>query len=196
MIFLRGLKPLVIGVVIGAVVVGFIIYWFSINGGMSVNEIIENVPNNIKLSSPVFVNNSYIPQKYTCDSTNLSPPLNWSSVPSGTKSLAILVYDPDAPHGTFYHWLIYGIRPSLNGLPAGVPKKIETPYGKQGINSFREIGYGGPCPPRGEVHHYIFLILAVNYPKELRAGLTPQEFLNIVRDHIIGYGLLVGLYGR
>ncbi len=193
---LHWVKALVIGVVIGAVIVGAVAYWFSINGSRSVNEFIGSVPNNIKISSPEFSNNTYIPRKYTCDGLDLSPPLNWSTVPSGTKSLAILVYDPDAPHGIFYHWLIYNIRPSLNGLPAGVPNEIVTHYGKQGINSFGRIGYGGPCPPNGEVHHYIFLILAINYPQELESGLAPQEFLNAVRGHIIGYGLLVGLYGR
>ncbi len=196
MIFLARVKALIAGVVVGAIIVGVIAYWFSINESRVGTEFIQGVPEDIELFSPAFMNNTYIPRKYTCDGPGLSPPLNWSSVPSESKSLAILVYDPDAPHGVFYHWLIYNLRPFLRGLPAGVPKELEITYGKQGINSFRKVGYGGPCPPRGEVHHYIFLILAINSSQELRPGLTTQEFLNAVNGHIIGYGLLVGLYGR
>ena len=193
MIFLR-VKALIIAVLIAVIITGITAYWY--HRGVSKKELIWGVPESIKLLSPAFANNSNIPRKYSCDGIDLSPPLNWSSPPPGTKALAILVYDLDAPHGIFYHWLIYDLNPSLRGLPAGVPKVLETLYGMQGINSFNRAGYGGPCPPKGELHHYVFLIVALNSTQGLRPGLKPQEFLNVIKGHVIAYGLLVGLYRR
>ncbi len=150
----------------------------------------------ILLKSPVFKNGDLIPGKYTCDGMDISPPLQWESIPEETKSIAIIADDPDAPMGTWVHWVIFNIPPSENQLPEGVPAERELSNGaRQGTNDFRRIGYGGPCPPGG-THRYFFKIYALDTVLDLKPGATKPQLLSAMKGHIIGQGELMGRYRR
>ncbi|MEM0153928.1 MAG: YbhB/YbcL family Raf kinase inhibitor-like protein [Ignisphaera sp.] len=152
----------------------------------------------LTVSSSAFNNLSSIPKRYTCDDLDVSPPLSISDIPKDVKSLAIIVYDPDAPRGIFYHWIVYSIPPSITTVDEGVGAKNrrEISIGIQGLNDFGYIGYGGPCPPPGSRHRYIFLVLALDIELDIEPGATPTQVLEICRNHVVGYGILVGLYQR
>jgi hypothetical protein len=150
----------------------------------------------IKIESPAFGDNEMIPSKYTCDGANVSPPLKWSGVPSNTKSLALICDDPDAPMGTWVHWVVYNIPPSAkefteNFFLAGKPDKSIL----QGVNDFRKASYGGPCPPSG-VHRYHFKVYALDTILELKPGATKQQLLFEIEGHLLGQGQLTGKYRR
>jgi len=151
----------------------------------------------IQLSSSAFSDGGTIPQKHTCDGEDRSPALSWSSLPTAVKSLALIVDDPDAPSGTFVHWVIYNIPASLNGLPEGVAKadKVEG-IGTQGINGFRRTGYNGPCPPRGPAHRYFFKLYALDTSLNLKAGVNKSDLENALRSHVLAQGQIIGKYGR
>jgi Raf kinase inhibitor-like YbhB/YbcL family protein len=141
----------------------------------------------IKVTSSAFEDGGIIPAKYTCDGQDVSPPLEWQGVPEGSKSLALINDDPDAPMGTWVHWVMYDIPPETSGLPENVPLDKVLPNGaKQGMTNFRRIGYGGPCPPSG-THRYFFKIYALDTQLGLDAGAT---------KNIIAEGQLVGKYKR
>jgi len=146
--------------------------------------------------SSSFKHNERIPVQYTCDGLDISPHLKWENPPAQIEEQALIMYDPDAPIGIFYHWLLYGIKPDLRELPENVPKQVMTNYGVQGVNDFGKVGYGGPCPPPGRPHRYVFLILGLDRKLDLPAGLRPRQLLNAVKDHIVAYGAIIGLYGR
>ncbi|MBI5892475.1 MAG: YbhB/YbcL family Raf kinase inhibitor-like protein [Deltaproteobacteria bacterium] len=147
--------------------------------------------------STAFENNEIIPKKYTCDGQNVSPPLNWAGVPAGAKSITIICDDPDAPMGTWIHWVIYGISPDAASLPENVPPQKEVLRGaKQGINDFKKIGYGGPCPPKGPAHRYFFKIYALDIELNLPAGASKKDVEKAMQGHILAEGQLVGKYGR
>ncbi len=150
-----------------------------------------------KISSPAFKNGDFIPVKYTCDGLDISPPLQWENVPKGTKSLVLIVEDPDAPVGVFTHWIVYDIPPNTTGISEGFPKKPFVNGIKQGINDFGRIGYGGPCPPPGKPHRYFFKLFALD--KEtlgIKAGATKSQVIKAVNGHIIGTTQVIGIYGR
>lgn len=117
----------------------------------------------MRLVSSAFAEGQPIPAEYTCEGRNISPPLSWSGTPAGTRSLALICEDPDAPSGLWTHWVIYGLPGSMTELPEGV-RAVEIPPngGRQGMNSFKHIGYGGPCPPAGRAHRYFFKIYALD----------------------------------
>lgn len=150
----------------------------------------------LAITSAAFKDGGFIPKKYTCDSSNVSPPLQWSDVPGDTKSIALICDDPDAPMGTWVHWVIYNIPPDINSLPEDVPadRTLET-GAMQGTNDFRKIGYGGPCPPGG-THRYFFKIYALDKLFELNPGLTKDDLLNAMGGHILSEGKLMGRYSR
>lgn len=149
------------------------------------------------LQSPAFANGAQIPRQYTCDGADQSPPLQWSDVPVGTRSLALIVEDPDAPRGTFVHWVLYNLPPEPTALPAAVPHQSDLPSGaRQGRNDFRRVGYGGPCPPRGPAHRYYFHLYALNAPVNLTAGATASELRSAMQGHVLGEAELLGTYGR
>jgi Raf kinase inhibitor-like YbhB/YbcL family protein len=152
----------------------------------------------MRIFSPAFGNGDYIPVKYTCDGEDVSPPLLFLDPPDETQSFAIVVDDPDAPAGVFTHWVIYDIPGTFEGLPEDVPPVPELEYGiKQGINDFKRIGYGGPCPPPGKVHRYFFVLFALDIPTTgLPAGATKAELLRAIDGHVIAHDELVGLYAR
>ena len=135
--------------------------------------------------------------KNTCDGQDISPRISWSGVPNNTKSLALIVEDPDALGGLFVHWVIYNIDPSLKGLPEGIPKtEVVSGIGLQGVNSFGKIGYGGPCPPRGSTHRYIFRIYALKETVQLGPGASRNDLLRAMEGKIIAVGETTVNYGR
>lgn len=151
----------------------------------------------IEITSPAFGSEGAIPAKHTCDGADASPPLEWSGLPGGTKSLALICDDPDAPVGTWVHWVIYDIPPALSGLPEGVPPSEITPQGaKQGVNDFRRTGYGGPCPPLGGPHRYFFKLYALDIAPGLPPGASKTDLLRVMEGHILGEGALMGRYQR
>ncbi len=159
-------------------------------------DLVRGVNEMMGINSPAFENGTTIPVKYTCDGEDKSVPLTWKGAPKGTKSYVLLMYDPDAPRGIFYHWILYNIPLNVTKLPEGIPKKGITPYGIQGTNSFGRIGYGGPCPPRGARHRYVFLLLALDTNLKLGEGVSPGEVIKACQGHILAYAKIVGLYGR
>jgi len=150
----------------------------------------------IKITSPAFEEGGMIPEVYTCDGIDISPPLKWSSVPQGTKTLALICDDPDAPIGTWVHWVIYNIPGDICELPENIPPEQEIKKGGiQGMNDSRKIGYGGPCPPGG-THRYFFKIYALDTEVDLQPGATKSQLLNAMEGHIIAKGQLMGRYSR
>ncbi|WP_456479831.1 YbhB/YbcL family Raf kinase inhibitor-like protein [Nautilia sp.] len=149
-----------------------------------------------EIYSPAFKNNSFIPKKYTCEGADVSIPLIIKNIPKNTKSLALIMQDPDAPFGVFTHWILYNIPLNTSEIPENLPKTPLTKFGFQGINSFGKIGYGGPCPPPGKPHHYIITAIALNKNIDLKPGLTIQKFLDKIRIYVRGYAQYIGLYKR
>lgn len=148
------------------------------------------------LRSSAFNDGDMIPRKYTCDGSNISPPLTWSGVPAGAKSIALICDDPDAPRGTFVHWVVFNIPPSSSGLREGLPNEKTLQDGsKQGLNDFRRIGYGGPCPPSG-THRYYFKLYALDVELDLDPGATKKELLNAMEGHVLAEATLMGKYRR
>jgi Raf kinase inhibitor-like YbhB/YbcL family protein len=137
-----------------------------------------------------------IPAKYTCDAENISPPLAWSGVPETAKTLALVADDPDAPRGTWVHWVIYNIPATEKGLAENVPARETIDSGaRQGTNDFRKTGYGGPCPPSG-THRYFFKLYALDTDLNLPPGATKDQLLKAAEGHVVAQGQLVGRYTR
>jgi len=150
----------------------------------------------MEITSSAFGSGEMIPAKYTCDGADFSPPLEWSGSPAGTKSLALVCDDPDAPMGTWVHWVIYDIPPSATMLAEGITREKDLPGGgTQGINDFRRIGYGGPCPPGG-THRYFFKLYALDTALGLKPGITKDQLLKAMRGHILVEAQLMGTYKR
>ena len=148
----------------------------------------------IKLTSTAFENNNMIPSKYTCDGENISPLLKWEKGYEGTKSFALICDDPDAPMGTWVHWVLYNIPPDITELQENIPPDDTLSNGAiHGITDFKRLGYGGPCPPGG-THRYFFKIYALDIELDLQSGATKEELLDIIEGHILGKGQLIGKY--
>ncbi len=143
----------------------------------------------LTVSSPDLPGGTF-PRAFTCDGANRRPRLEWSTPSPGTQELAIEMLDPDAPGGTFTHWLAYGIRPGITSL-AAVPAGAA-----EGVNDFGRGGYGGPCPPRGAAHHYHFVVLALDTQLSLAAGATRRDLESRMRGHVLGRGELIATYQR
>lgn len=151
----------------------------------------------MEIKSSAFQNSADIPRKYTCDGTDASPPLRWENTPSGTKVFALIADDPDAPVGTWVHWVIYDLPPETRELAEGVATSDTLPSGvKQGINDFRNVGYGGPCPPRGPAHRYFFKLYALDAETNLKPRATKQQLLEAIKGHILAEAQLMGRYKR
>jgi Raf kinase inhibitor-like YbhB/YbcL family protein len=162
-------------------------------GGDKVEGPPPPAPERIGLTSPAFGPGEAIPERFTCDGDELSPPLEWSGVPADARSLALLMEDPDAPGGTFVHWTLFAIAPDTAGVREGEP-----PAGaREGENSFGDRGYGGPCPPEGdEPHRYVFVLYALRTAPELDAGASPEDVRDAVAGAAIARGRLVGRFER
>ncbi|HOO70158.1 MAG TPA: YbhB/YbcL family Raf kinase inhibitor-like protein [Spirochaetota bacterium] len=150
----------------------------------------------LDLSSGSFSEGGAIPSLYTCDGRDISPALAWKNVPDGTKSFALICDDPDAPVGTWVHWVIYRIPGAERSLKESVPPKEALDNGaRQGRNDFGRIGYGGPCPPGGS-HRYFFRIYALDIIPGLDPGATKEELLAAMKGHVLAQGELMGVYSR
>ena len=150
----------------------------------------------MEIKSSAFGSCEMIPVKYTCDGADFSPPLEWAGSPAGTRSFALIFDDPDAPMGTWVHWVIYDIPPSSTLLVEGITREKDLPGGgTQGINDFRKIGYGGPCPPGG-THRYFFKLYALNTELGLKPGITKDQLLKAMRGHILAEAQIMGTYKR
>jgi len=150
-----------------------------------------------KVESQSFRQGETIPAKYTCTGQDVSPPLRWADPPAGTKCFALICDDPDAPMMTWLHWVVYNIPSERTGLPEDVPRAKGLDDGTmQGTNSWRKIGYGGPCPPRGKPHRYIFKLYALNAKLEIGPGADKKSLLRAMEGHILGQAELMGTYGK
>jgi Raf kinase inhibitor-like YbhB/YbcL family protein len=151
----------------------------------------------LELQSPAFAPGADIPVKHTCDGPDLTPPLRWTDPLANTKSFALIVDDPDAPAGTWVHWVLYGVPATVRELPQGIPAKDTVPgEGTQGVNDFRKVGYGGPCPPRGSAHRYFFKLYALDTELTLLPRKTKAELLKAIEGHVLGQADLMGRYKR
>ncbi len=151
----------------------------------------------LSLSSPAFEEGDEIPVKYTGDGEDISPPLEWTEPPVGTQSFALIVDDPDAPGGIWTHWVIFNLPAHHRELSEAIPTSKQLPNGaSQGENDFDDIGYGGPAPPRGVIHHYQFTLYALDQHLDLEAGVTKSRFLRVAEDHILAQSQLIGTYQR
>jgi Raf kinase inhibitor-like YbhB/YbcL family protein len=166
-------------------------------------EAIDSQPATIVLKSGAFADGAKIPAKYTCAGEDLSPPLEWNGMPAAAKSLAVICDDPDAPMGTFTHWLLFNVPATLNSLdPARQPNetlRVSTserdPQARQGKNDFGKLGYGGPCPPSG-VHHYSFRIYALDRTLDLNPGADRKALFAAMKGHVLAQGRLTGLFSK
>lgn len=149
------------------------------------------------ISSASFPNGGDIPKKFTCDGADVSPELSWTGTPSGTQSFALIADDPDAPAGTWTHWVLFNIPVSTASLAEGLSKIDQLPGGeRQGRNDFRKIGYNGPCPPPGKPHRYFFKLFALAKKLELEPGPSRQEVEQAMQGHILSKTEWMGKYQR
>jgi Raf kinase inhibitor-like YbhB/YbcL family protein len=150
----------------------------------------------IKITSSAFQDGGLIPSKYTCDGTDVSPPLQWNEVPESTKSIAVICDDPDAPMGTFVHWVLFNLPAETRELVEDIPPDDTLPNdAKQGTSDFGRTGYGGPCPPSG-THRYYFKIYALDNELNLPDKARKSELVKAMEGHILGQGQLMGKYKR
>lgn len=147
--------------------------------------------NTLKISSTAFKHNKMIPEKYTCDGADKSPPLAFEGVPENAKSLALIVDDPDAPRGTWVHWVVWNIDPGTKGIAEGsVPEEA-----LQGMNDYRRLDYGGPCPPSG-THRYFFKLYALDTPLHMGKGAAKTDLEKSMKGHILAQAEIIGLYRK
>ena len=152
-------------------------------------------PKPFTLTSTAFEQNAVIPYKYTCDGPDVSPQLNWANPPQGTKAFALICDDPDAPGAIWVHWVIFNIPATATSLQEGIPKQAELADGTlQGRNDFGGIGYGGPCPPSGSTHRYMFTLYALDGPVNLQAGTSKNLLVSAMTGHTLGQVQLVGTF--
>ncbi len=151
----------------------------------------------LKLQSPDFASGANIPKQFTCDAEDISPALAWNDPPAGTQSFALIADDPDAPVGTWVHWVLFDLPANTRSLPQNVSKIEQLPDGsRQGHNDFGKIGYGGPCPPPGKPHRYFFKLYALDKKLNLQPGVTKKDVERAMQGHILAQGEWMGRFGR
>jgi Raf kinase inhibitor-like YbhB/YbcL family protein len=151
----------------------------------------------LTLTTTAFTPGGDIPARFTCDGDDVSPALRWEGVPEGTRSFALVMDDPDAPRGTWQHWLLYHLPPATRDLPEDMPADESLPSGaRQGRNDFGKPGYGGPCPPAGPAHRYYFRLYALDVVPDVKAGATRSALDRAIRGHILAEAELMGRYRR
>jgi Raf kinase inhibitor-like YbhB/YbcL family protein len=151
----------------------------------------------LRIESPAFKDREVLPKRFTCDGEDISPPLSWEGIPEGTRSLAIICDDPDAPSTTWDHWIIFNIDPLKGGIQEAVSKERRLPEGEiHGKNSWGRSDYGGPCPPPGNPHRYFFKLYALDTRLSLSPGSSKSELLESMKKHILDKAQLMGIYGR
>lgn len=152
---------------------------------------------NISILADAFRDGDTIPAEYSCDGRDVSPMLSWGGIPAGTKSIALIMDDPDAPRGTFVHWVFFNIPAETQKLPKAIPKNQTLSDGsRQGMTDFGWVGYSGPCPPPGKPHRYYFKVYALDTKLELPPGASKAELEKAMKGHILAKGELMGKYGR
>lgn len=159
----------------------------------------KEAPMAFELTSSAFESGGAIPTRHTCDGEDVSPPLAWSDPPDGTVSYALIVDDPDAPGGTFVHWVLYDLPGHSGELPedVGGAQRLENlGEAKQGENGFGDVGWGGPCPPRGSTHRYVFRLHALDATLGLDPGVAREEVERVMEGHVLGVAELTGTYAR
>ncbi len=163
---------------------------------VTASQVTQEVSMTISLSSTAFSNGQSIPAKYSCKGREVSPPLAWTAVPANTQSLALIVDDPDAPGGTWVHWVLYNLPAASSNLPEAVPAGGNRPDGSlQGKNSSGNLGYNGPCPPSG-THRYFFKLYALDTLLDLPAGASKTQLLAAMQGHILAQGELMGTFSK
>jgi Raf kinase inhibitor-like YbhB/YbcL family protein len=151
----------------------------------------------LELTSTAFQEGATIPKQYTGDGRNVSPPLKWQDAPADTRTLALVCEDPDAPRGTFTHWVVFNLPAESRELSEGVPAEANLPNGTaQGTNDFGKVGYGGPSPPPGKPHRYFFKLYALDRPLDLQPGAASSQLLAAMKGHVLGETQLMGTYAR
>ncbi len=150
----------------------------------------------MQIMSPAFKDGESIPLDYSCNGEDISPPLVWNNVPKNAESLVLICEDPDAPNETWSHWVLYNMPASVAELEEEIPPVAVLDNGtKQGMNDFRDIAYGGPCPPSGE-HRYFFRLYALDTMLDAEAGMSREDILNIIQAHILAEAELMGIYAK
>ena len=150
----------------------------------------------LEITSSAFSEGEMIPVRHTCDGPDVSPDVSWSGVPKTAKSLALICDDPDAPMGTWVHWVLFNIPADAAGLPAEIPSSATLANGaRHGTNDFRRLGYGGPCPPGG-THRYFFKLYALDTELDLKSGITKARLVEAMQGHILAEAQLMGKYKR
>ncbi|WP_156776996.1 YbhB/YbcL family Raf kinase inhibitor-like protein [Nitrococcus mobilis] len=172
-----------------------IAYLAATVGSLALGVIGTASAGSLNLSSEAFAHGGTVPTRYTCDGCDISPPLAWSDIPSGTRSLALIVSDPDAPRGTWYHWVLYAIPPTLPGLPENVDPRELSAAIHDGMNSWKRSGYGGPCPPTGR-HRYFFHLYALDRLLEVPQQSSATELRRAMQGHVISEAALLGTYAK
>ena len=170
---------------------GFIALLVGCKGNDAAPAVEGGLDMTIQITSTAFSEGGNIPRIYTCDDQNVSPPLSWTGVPTTTVSLALIMDDPDAPSGTWVHWVLYNLPNDTTNLDQG-----KTGLGTDGKNDFNRLGYGGPCPPRGSTHRYYIKLYALDARLDLKSGTTKAQVESVMRGHILAQGQLMGRYGR
>ena len=170
---------------------------FSIRGRTSPALAQAGGPPSFEIQTTAFKPGGDIPKKFTCAGANVSPALRWTGPPAGTESFALIMDDPDAPMGTWVHWVAYDLPAGKRQLPEGAPKGDDLQGGgQQGRNDFPEVGYGGPCPPPGKPHRYYFKLYALDKKLDLKAGATKREVEQAMKGHVLAKAEIMGRYGR
>jgi Raf kinase inhibitor-like YbhB/YbcL family protein len=157
----------------------------------------HNPAHSFSLTSSAFHPGGRIPAQFTCDGKDVSPPFTWRRQPAATKTLALIVDDPDAPGGVFTHWVLFNLPAGVHAVPRGVPVGPRLSSGAlQGQNSFGRVGYSGPCPPPGPAHHYRFTLYALGSKLRVAAGSTVGRVRTAMRGHVRAETRLIGIYAR
>ena len=150
-----------------------------------------------EFTSSEFKQNEAIPKQYTCDGSDISVPLSWKNAPEGSKSFALIADDPDAPRGTWVHWVLYDLPADVRELSAAIGREESLQNGaKQGKNDLGKIGHGGPCPPSGFAHRYYFKLYALDQMTGLQSKATKQQLLDAMKGHVLAEAQLIGTYKR
>jgi Raf kinase inhibitor-like YbhB/YbcL family protein len=157
----------------------------------------DRVPMSLMLTSTSFQPGDNMPEQFSCHGANISPSLSWGSLPANTKSLALLVTDPDSLFGSYVHWVLYNLPPESSPLPEGLPRSEVLPNGaKQGVNTGDEIGYQGPCPPGKSVHRYVFTLYALDTMLNPPSPVNKKHLMHSMEGHVLAAGQLIGRYHR
>lgn len=178
-------------VVFAAALITAVAAWSQMDGVMPEGGAMSR----IMVSSPAFKHEGLMPKDHTCDGKDISPALEWSGLPNNTKSIALICDDPDAPMGTWIHWVVFNIPASIKEIGAGADEKSLGPSVRQGKNSWNRLGYGGACPPSGE-HRYFFRVYAIDTMLEVKNEPTKAQLIDAMKGHVLAEGEIMARYTR